>query len=273
MATKRITDVDVINSLDSDESFFVNQNSSIKQINKRNVIFGISNGGTGATTVAGARNALGLGNTDGALPIANGGTGATTVEEARNALDAAPKNHTHDVDDLPVIPISKGGTGKTSFTKGSILLGNDTDELQEMTQEDMRSVCRLQTPLLWTNEQVLDGNLPDYIELDLSDYFMVLVMATKSFEQLVQPMDDGGTKPSEGESGGEISNDFVVGTVIERIVPVGFSYDFECCDTDGERHSLNFNVSNSGVGFYYSDDSDFYAKTGILIPYKIYGIY
>ena len=46
----------------------------------------IANGGTGATTVAGARNALGLGNTDGALPIANGGTGATTVEGAREAL-------------------------------------------------------------------------------------------------------------------------------------------------------------------------------------------
>ena len=38
----------------------------------------VANGGTGATTVAGARNALGLGNTSGALPVANGGTGATT---------------------------------------------------------------------------------------------------------------------------------------------------------------------------------------------------
>ena len=46
----------------------------------------IERGGTGATTVAAARNALGLGNTSGALPIANGGTGATTVAAARNAL-------------------------------------------------------------------------------------------------------------------------------------------------------------------------------------------
>ena len=83
MATKRITDVDYIHSLNGNESFFINQNSSIKQINKRNIVFGINNGGTGATSVAGARNALGLGNTDGALPIANGGTGATTAEEAR----------------------------------------------------------------------------------------------------------------------------------------------------------------------------------------------
>lgn len=46
----------------------------------------IANGGTGATTVAGARNALGLGNTSGAVPIANGGTGATTVAGAQKTL-------------------------------------------------------------------------------------------------------------------------------------------------------------------------------------------
>lgn len=46
----------------------------------------IKYGGTGATTVAGARNALGLGNTSGALPIANGGTGATTAAVARTNL-------------------------------------------------------------------------------------------------------------------------------------------------------------------------------------------
>lgn len=46
----------------------------------------IAGGGTGQTTVAGVRNILGLGNTDGALPIANGGTGATTPEAARKNL-------------------------------------------------------------------------------------------------------------------------------------------------------------------------------------------
>ena len=53
----------------------------------------ITNGGTGATSVAAARNALGLGNTAGALPIANGGTGATSVAAARNALGVPPLNH------------------------------------------------------------------------------------------------------------------------------------------------------------------------------------
>ena len=53
----------------------------------------IANGGTGATTAAGARNNLGLGNTSGAVPVANGGTGATTAASARTNLGAAPKAH------------------------------------------------------------------------------------------------------------------------------------------------------------------------------------
>ena len=51
----------------------------------------IANGGTGATTVADARNALGLGNTSGAVPIANGGTGATTAAAARSNLGATSR--------------------------------------------------------------------------------------------------------------------------------------------------------------------------------------
>ncbi len=94
--TKRITDVDIIDSLNGDESFFVNQNSSIKQISKndvfKDIIHPIENGGTGATTVASARNNLGLGNTDGALPVANGGTGATNAAESRVNLGITPKN-------------------------------------------------------------------------------------------------------------------------------------------------------------------------------------
>lgn len=50
----------------------------------------VENGGTGATTIAEARNNLGLGNTSGALPIANGGTGATTAVKALQALGLKP---------------------------------------------------------------------------------------------------------------------------------------------------------------------------------------
>lgn len=107
MATKRITDVDIIDSLNGNESFFINQNSTIKQINKSNIVFGINNGGTGATSVAGARDALGLGNTDGALPIENGGTGATTTAEALVKLGAQLKHITTTV----TLPVSSWETG------------------------------------------------------------------------------------------------------------------------------------------------------------------
>lgn len=53
-------------------------------------VMSIAQGGTGATSVADARNALGLGNTTGALPIANGGTGATTAKQARANLEVEP---------------------------------------------------------------------------------------------------------------------------------------------------------------------------------------
>ena len=56
---KRITDVDFLDSLKGNESFFINQNSTIKQINRSNVLFGITNGGTGATTAKDARANLG----------------------------------------------------------------------------------------------------------------------------------------------------------------------------------------------------------------------
>lgn len=68
----------------------------------------IANGGTGATTVAGARNALGLGNTTGALPIANGGTDASTAEQARTNLGIK------DIATYDVLPIANGGTGATT---------------------------------------------------------------------------------------------------------------------------------------------------------------
>lgn len=76
----------------------------------------INKGGTGATTVSDARNALGLGNTDGALPIANGGTGATNATAARIALGLAS-------DDTGTVEISVGGTGATTAADARTNLG------------------------------------------------------------------------------------------------------------------------------------------------------
>lgn len=83
----------------------------------------VTEGGTGSTTVAGARNALGLGNTSGALPVANGGTGATTVAAARNALGLG--------DTSGALPIANGGTGVTTAAaiRNALGLGNTTDAL------------------------------------------------------------------------------------------------------------------------------------------------
>lgn len=86
MADKRITDVDIIDSFNGDLSFFINQNNSIKQINKKDVIIPISNGGTGVTTIEDMKNMLGV-NSD-VVPIERGGTGATTARAALINLGA-----------------------------------------------------------------------------------------------------------------------------------------------------------------------------------------
>ena len=82
-----------------------------------NDVLPIANGGTGASTVAGARNALGLGNTTGAVPIANGGTGATTAKQARENLGLGS------VATLNTVPIANGGTGATTKAGAQTNLG------------------------------------------------------------------------------------------------------------------------------------------------------
>lgn len=83
----------------------------------------IANGGTGQTTAAGIRDALGLGNTTGALPIANGGTGQTTAAGIRNVLGLG--------NTTGALPVANGGTGKSSISAGTVLVGNGTDTPSE----------------------------------------------------------------------------------------------------------------------------------------------
>lgn len=99
----------------------------------------IANGGTGATTVAGARNNLGLGNTAGAVPIANGGTGATSAASALANLGGASLSGLAGKGsaNTPVyfdangvaqplssaLPVSLGGTGATTAAAARTSLG------------------------------------------------------------------------------------------------------------------------------------------------------
>lgn len=117
MADKRITDVDFIESLNSDESFFVNQNSTLKQINKGNIIFEIANGGTGATNAEDARENLG------AASLVHGHN-ASEIDSGVLSLDRLPivpisnVSGVLPVDQLPIVPISKGGTGSSDGATG-----------------------------------------------------------------------------------------------------------------------------------------------------------
>lgn len=75
-----------LNSADSTNKFQYAEGFTYYKVLTTKAAVAVTEGGTGATTAAGARNNLGLGNTSGALPVANGGTGATTAATARTNL-------------------------------------------------------------------------------------------------------------------------------------------------------------------------------------------
>jgi len=79
----------------------------------------LRNGGTGATDVFAARQALGLGAvaTDAIVPIVRGGTGAMDAASARTALGLGA------VATDPVVPVERGGTGGTTLTAARSGLG------------------------------------------------------------------------------------------------------------------------------------------------------
>lgn len=95
----------------------------------------VSHGGTGETTLALVRSALGLGNTTGTLGIAYGGTGMTTnpsmitnlgTTAAANVFQASPRPGV-----TGTLPAANGGTGQTSLqaTRNAMGLGNTTGAL------------------------------------------------------------------------------------------------------------------------------------------------
>lgn len=103
---KRITDVDFVESLNSDESFFINQNNTIKQICRSDIVFDIINGGTGASTVSEARNNLGVYSTEEVDDLLSEKTNESHEHDASDITSG-----TLAVERLPIVPISNGGTG------------------------------------------------------------------------------------------------------------------------------------------------------------------
>lgn len=157
MANKRITEVDSIDSLNSNDSLFVNHNNTIRQVSKSNVVFDVANGGTGATNAADARANLGVAAAnhehsiselvDGTLAVAYGGTGKNThannavltgngegavnnVVTASGALYATANNGAAQ---FGTLPIAQGGTGATNgadalanlFAAGATILSSE----------------------------------------------------------------------------------------------------------------------------------------------------
>lgn len=86
------------------------------------------------------------------INIAGGGTGATTVAAARSALgtnDAANiTTGTLGSDRLPTVPVTKGGTGLTTLTAGSFLQGNGTGNVGLRTAAQVRTDLGLGTAAL-----------------------------------------------------------------------------------------------------------------------------
>ena len=106
----------------------------------------IANGGTGATTAAGVRYTLGLGSTTGALPVANGGTGATTAEAARtnlgitlDGLGAAPSSHNHSASAINSGTLSKSRL-PFKYAMGSASVSGSTAVTIDITDQGFTSV-------------------------------------------------------------------------------------------------------------------------------------
>lgn len=102
-------------------------------VTKNAILAGNASSTTGAlaaiATASGALFATAANGTAsfGTLPVAQGGTGATTAAGALTNIGAAAASHTHAAGDITgTLGVAHGGTGATTLTSGAALIGAGT---------------------------------------------------------------------------------------------------------------------------------------------------
>ena len=139
-----------------------------KAINAKLKTLPIGNGGTGATTVEGARKNLGLGNTAGAVPIANGGTGSTNAAAARTALGITPANIGAMPEDRRLNSVWNGSLNAYLSSAGHWVPGGTSQQLG-MSNIRWNYVCLAHNPDV-SSDRRLKADIKD----DMSKYVNML---------------------------------------------------------------------------------------------------
>ena len=124
MANRRLTDSGFIDSFKEVDSFFVNKDNAVKQIDKSNIVFDIENGGTGAIDAETARKNLEAAHINHTHTLDEFGAAAVNHTHMPESIGAAEKSTAFSL----IIPISSWGkTGMTavvSFASPNILNKN-----------------------------------------------------------------------------------------------------------------------------------------------------
>lgn len=141
--------------------------SMLKFIAQKIKTLPIGNGGTGATTAAGARKNLGLGNTTGALPVANGGTGSTNAAAARTALGITPANIGAMPEDFRANSVWYGKLNCYINENGHWLPGNPAQQLGSSGVR-WNYVCLAHNPDVSSDKRLkanINGDMSKYVEM------------------------------------------------------------------------------------------------------------
>lgn len=229
-----------------------------KILKKFKSIIPISLGGTGANTVAGARNALGLGNTSGALPIANGGTGALDAANARTNLGVPPVSHASTATTYGVGSTANYGHVKTinDLTQASHADGTALSAYQGKILNDK---IKVDTPVL-----LADFNLSSSAKTDITNYltgaydryvfavtftnYTVTTTATSGTRGFAIGLHDGlqdVTNPI-GSYDGVILTYNISATTTPKSVTMNGKYNFTY-----QCHALDGNNTNGIKPYYY----------------------